>query len=81
MRVTMLWYGGTSYAAPSAEDAEHFSSLKSAKNTFWHRADFDPRYPCVESPEAHIFIGNAVADYPDFVLSLGPRGGVRCERA
>lgn len=33
--------------------------------------------------EASIHISDRLADideYPDFVLSLGPRGGVRCER-
>lgn len=24
---------------------------------------------------------DAVAEYPDYVLTLGPRGGIRCERA
>lgn len=24
---------------------------------------------------------DSVAEYPDFVLTLGPRGGIRCERA
>lgn len=80
-RVTMLWYGGSSYAAPTMDDGEVFRSFKSAKDAFWSRADFDPHYPCVESPEAHVFIGPEVTDYPDYILTLGPRGGVRVERA
>lgn len=36
-----------------------------------------------QSIEALIHYGadiDSLAEYPDFVLSLGPRGGVRCER-
>lgn len=80
-RVTMLWFGGVNYATPGESDAETFRTLKDAKDAFWRRADFDPYYPCVEAPEAHIWYGKEVGDYPDLVLSLGPKGAVRCERA
>ena len=88
MRVTMFWHGGPSYAVfdtHNPEDAEEFASLRDARNAFWRRADFDRYYPCVDSPEAWILKGpagsNIGAEYPDFLLTLGPRGGVRCERA
>lgn len=80
MIVTMLWHGGINYAAPTQDDGEVFSSLTIAKAVFEERADFDPFYPCVESPEAWIFIGDTVGEYPDMVLRLGPRGGVIVER-
>lgn len=37
-----------------------------------------------QSIEASLHIADSRSDlqeYPDFVLSLGPRGGLRCERA
>lgn len=80
MRVTMLWYGGSSYATPSAEDAEHFRSLKAAKRVFAARADHEPGFPCVEGSEASIYFGDEVTDYPDRLLTLGKRGGIRVER-
>ena len=86
MKVTMFFHGGSSYAAPdfhSERDAETFRSIAAAKDTFASRADFDPFYPCVESPEAWIFKGADVVgeEYPDFVMRLGKRGGVIVERA
>ena len=80
MKVTMLWFGGSNYATPDENDAEQFRTLQAAKDAFWRRADFDPYYPCVESPEAQIFLGDAVTDYPDYLMTMGPRGGVRVER-
>ena len=87
MKVTMFWHGGSNYACfdtHDPKDAEEFDSLSAAKRSFESRADFDPYYPCVESPEAWIFNGSAEsnlgAEYPDYVLTLGPRGGVQCSR-
>ena len=90
MRVTMFWHGGSSYGAPdmhSARDAEVFDSIKDAKRSFAARADHDPYYPCVDDcapedggPEAWLFFGKdhpiIGQEYPDAVLSFGPRGGV-----
>ena len=81
MKVMMMWHGGVNYAVPTADDAEEFPSLKAAKDAFWRRADFDPYYPCVDSPEAWIFIGNSVGDYPDRIMRLGKHGAVIVERA
>lgn len=85
MKVYMMWHGGANYALPTVDDAEEFSSLQAAKESFWSRADRDPFYPCVENPEAWILFSdpreNASGDvYPDRVMTLGPRGGVRIER-
>lgn len=89
MRVTMFFHGGSSYApfdTLDPRDAEEFATLAAAKSAFESRADrSDPYYPCVESPAAWICKGPAArnigAEYPDLILTLGPRGAVRCERA
>jgi len=81
MRVTMLWHGGSNYAVPTEDDGETFASLKDAKAAFWRRADFDPRFPCVENSEAWIYFGGTVHDNgPDRILRIGTRGGVVVER-
>ena len=80
MIVTALWYGSSSYAAPTADDAETFPSLYQAVQTFQARADFDPEYPCVDGPAMLIFRGRSIGEYPDYVIELGPRGGVRIGR-
>jgi hypothetical protein len=96
MRVTMFWHGGSGYAAPdmhSERDAEVFDSIADAKRAFAARADHDPYYPCVDDcspedsgPEAWLFFGKPSdhpilgAEYPDRLLSFGPRGGVVVSR-
>lgn len=94
MRVTMFWHGGSSYAQPdthSARDAEEFDSLRAAKRAFESRTS-DSHYPCVDDipeddggPSAWLFKGAAAdclgADYPDFTMCFGPRGGVQVSRA
>lgn len=83
MKVFGLWYGGYNYANPELTDAEEFASIQDAVDTFWRRADFDPEFPCVESPEMMLYRVNPASipdPYPDFRLTIGPRGGVRRER-
>ncbi len=94
MKCTMFWTGGSSYAVfdtHNPEDAEEFDSLERAKRAFANRAH-DRYYPCVDEtppedggPEAWVFIGpkeSAIGqEYPDLILSFGPRGGVRVDRA
>ena len=81
MQTYMLWYGGPSYAVGGWDDIERFSSIKAARDAFWSRADFDPYYPCVENPEAWIWYRALPPQngdlYPDAVMTMGPRGGVR----
>jgi len=91
--VWMLWHGGSSYAAPDQfqrEDVEPFDSLAQAKDTFASRLH-DRRFPCVSQvppddggPTAHLHFADPFEDgdpYPDLILTFGPRGGLRCERA
>ena len=84
-RTWMLWFGGSSYAAPTTDDAEEFDTIKEAREAFEARADFDPYFPCVsEDTCAHLFFADPreTSDpYPDRVLTLGPRGGVREDNA
>ena len=85
LKVYAVWYGGPSYSAPYVQDhTEEFDSIQEAKDTFWRRADFDPYYPCVEDSEMQLFFydprDNTVDPYPDRILTMGPRGGVRMER-
>lgn len=70
MKVTMYWYGGSSYAVPDVHDesgrhAEVFCSLAAAKREFISRAS-SHYYPGVSEcepadggPEAHIFAGKS----------------------
>jgi len=93
MKVTMFWHGGSSYACFSVhepKDADVFDSLANAKRDFANRVH-DPYTPCVSEdlpenggPEAWLFFGKAHPvigqEYPDAILSFGPRRGVRMER-
>lgn len=91
-----LWHGGPNYSAPYAKDhAEPFASLADAVEA--HRDRYnnrDGRTPCV-SEDSETFLyrvprGWSVADtvreierdgYPDRIIKIGPRGGIRVERA
>lgn len=82
-QVTWLWHGGSSYAQPLPEDAETFPSIAAAMEEFSSRPS-DSHFPCVDEdteedggPVAHCWYGPEVGDYPDFVISYGPRGGIR----
>ena len=85
-QVTWLWQGDSSYAPPLPEDAETFPSVSAAMNEFSSRLS-DPYFPCVYAdtpemggPSAWCFYGDDVGEYPDFIISCGPRGGVRRDR-
>lgn len=71
---------GSDYLA----DAVAYRSLEACKNVFRVTADELARYG--QEIEATVHIAESRedlydGDYPDYVLSLGPRGGLRCERA
>jgi hypothetical protein len=88
-QVTWLWHGGSSYAVfdvNNPDDVERFPSISAAMNEFSSRLS-DPYFPCVYAdtpemggPSAWCFYGDDVGDYPDFIISCGPRGGVRRDR-
>lgn len=89
MKVTMFWYGGSTYGmfdVHSERDAEVFSSLRDAKRAFGSRTS-DDYYQCVDDdttehggPSAWLFLGAEHPvigqEYPDLVMEFGPRGGV-----
>lgn len=64
------------------EQAVGFTTKVAALGEFHATARELDRYG--QQVEASLHIADskdALQEYPDFVLSLGPRGGLRCERA
>lgn len=69
---------GGDYLEDAVEYRTKTEAINAYKNTARELAKFG------QGLEASIHIGDSrdeVVEYPDFVLSLGPRGGVRVERA
>lgn len=69
---------GSDYLA----DANEYQTLEAAKRSFRVGAEELAKYG--QTLEASIHIARSideVHEYPDYVLSLGPRGGLVCERA
>ena len=66
----------------SIDDAERYTTLAAAKDRFWMCAVELARYggPVVQATLHIAERRDEVVEYPDFVLSLGPRQGVRMER-
>ncbi len=63
------------------EDAVRYDSKKWAVKAF--KADAEELALYNQRHEASLHYANSKAElqeYPDFVLSLGPRGGVKCEK-
>ena len=92
MIVWMLWSGGVNYSSPYPDQAERFSSLHAAVWEFSRRTEHESSYYPGAYPEpvdaggpsATITFGPQPPGgdfYPDRVLSFGPRGGVRVQRA
>ena len=85
----MLFHGGHSYSAPSVHDdtPEFFDTLEAAKWAFEARTSgyHSHLYPCTdETATAWLFADNprkTGCEYPDRIITLGPRNGVRLERA
>ena len=87
MKVYGIWYGGSSYVVPSIyneDDIEEFDSLEDAKGTLYSRHNGCGGYtPCVtDESEIHLWRENPYEtgqEYPDKIISFGPRGGIRVE--
>ena len=84
----MHFHGGHSKAVFNVHEdkPEFFDTLEDAKSAFASRTvDCDRRYPCTdETAEAWLFAADprkTGCEYPDRVITLGPRNGVRLERA
>lgn len=70
------------YQQDALEDAQGYRSKAAALDAFERTARELDRYG--QAIEATLHIADSkddLAEYPDFVLALGPRGGLRCERA
>ena len=93
MKCYAQWFGGSSYAAPEADDYELFDSLGEAKREFERRADpWETYYPCVDDVPADdggpimlVWFGEPEGMYPcdcppDREITFGPRGGVVSNR-
>lgn len=64
------------------EDAVRHRTLADAKADFMETATELWRYGQHIDASVHIAPNRYyVAEYPDYVLSLGPRGGCKCERS
>ncbi len=95
MTVYGLWHGGASYAPSGLEHLERFGSIAEAKRELGeregsrgpHHFDFVNREPeatetpCVEGSSMWLFFAlpEGPDPYPDRILTIGPREGVRME--
>jgi hypothetical protein len=82
VKVWALWHGGTNYSLGYVDDdIEVFDSLQAAKDTLYNREECsDPYYPCVEESSMYVYFSDprGLADpYPDRILIIGSRGGIR----
>ena len=72
----MKWFlrvGGDTY-----EQMEQHKTLKDAKDSYFAGASQLARWG--HELDAAVYRG-CDSDYPDYVLSIGPKGGLKCERA
>lgn len=80
MQVFALWFGGPNYISPDMCDAEEFPSIKAAELELQRREQGgDPSYPCVSESEMWLYAVNPNSQddpYPNWTVTLGPRGGI-----
>jgi hypothetical protein len=70
------------FDADSLEQSEKFLTIHAAKMEYLDSATELARFGQVIGATIHI--GNSmdeIVEYPDYVLSLGPKGGLVCQRA
>lgn len=84
-KVTMQVWMGNNYAPPEGFEVVHCPSLKGAKHWFKYMPDREKLVSKLdENVFALLFIGDYYDDVtnlsPDYKLSFGPKGGLRCER-
>lgn len=82
MKVSAYFFGGVGYGLPDFfDDTEHYDSLQAVKDELWSRYNDRYKYPCMDEPYYWVAIGTV--DWfvePDYVISIGSRGGIRQER-
>lgn len=82
MTVYMTWHGGHSYAVPYASDREELASVAAARELFESRYyNRDGTTPAVDDTATAWLFFTDPADtddpYPDRIVEIGPRGGIR----
>lgn len=86
MKVSAYFYSDkncSNYAPPDLiEDIEYFDSLNEVENELWRRINFDHKYPCLDD-RAYFYVVKGIVEsfeYPDYIISIGLRGGIRREK-
>lgn len=70
------------YQQDTLDEAKGYQSKGAAVDAFERTARELDRFGQAIEASLHFANGREeLAEYPNFVLSLGPRGGLRCERA
>ncbi len=92
MKVWTVFNGGVNYSPGSPHelrDIEEFESLRAAGEEFYIRVrGFHPEFGNVdrETASMHVWLAcpndgqGDVQEYPDRVITVGPRDGIRAER-
>lgn len=63
------------------EEAKRYASLGDAKAAYMEGATELARYGQYHDASIHIAANcSELVEYPDYVLSLGPKGGLKCEK-
>ena len=94
MTVWAVFNGGHGSYSPgdvhNPRDVESFASLRAAGvELWWRHRGARSYYPCVgDDASLHVYISDPSAgtdgpayEYPDRIITIGPRGGIRMERA
>jgi hypothetical protein len=82
------FFGRSSYAAPDYSERPDYTPASIAEaRRIMESIPSDPYYPCCDEdtpedggPELILFAPGNDSDYPDLILSFGPRGGVVVSR-
>lgn len=69
------------YQDEALEEAKGYQSKGAAVDAFERTARDLDRFGQRIEASLHFGERDTLAEYPDFVLSLGPRGGLHCEKA
>lgn len=86
MKVFGLWHGGSNYRMPYTEEREEFNSLAAAKEEFISRFEnINGETPLV-GEDASMSLSfydpmeRILDPYPDYLIEIGPRGGIQINR-
>jgi len=68
-----VFVGGSSY---SIGEPEYFKNIQAIKLALWRRLNDQRMYPCLDNDAYFECYRGIKTDYPDFVIKVGPRGGI-----